>query len=253
MQEIIIEQHGTVRHVILNRVDKHNAFDDVLLKQLQIELEMAIDDSATRVILLKSNGKHFSAGADLAWMKRMATFSEAENIADANVLASVMHTLYHSPKPTIAQVQGSAFGGGVGLIATCDIAIAAKNAQFCFSEVKLGLIPAVISPYIIQAIGARMATALFMSADSFDAQRAFALNLIQHCVDANELDAFTQEYASKLAGFPPEAIREAKALVRHVAARPIDAELTQATTTWIARRRASAEAQTGLQAFLNKE
>jgi methylglutaconyl-CoA hydratase len=253
MDNILIEQQGPLRLLTLNRVEKHNAFDDALLTTLQTELDAAIEDSETRVILLKSNGKHFSAGADLAWMKRMATFTEEENIADATLLANVMYTLYQSPKPTIAVVQGSAYGGGVGLIAACDIAIAAETAQFCFSEVKLGLVPAVISPYVIQAIGTRMATSLFMSADLFDAKRALTLNLIQHCVDDKDLLSFSLAYASKIAHFPPEAVCEAKTLVRDVSVHQINETLTQMTAIRIAKRRASSEGQAGLHAFLNKD
>ena len=169
MSDVLSELQEHVLLITLNRIKKHNAFDDTLLNDLQLILDHAQDNQQVRVIILKSNGRHFSAGADLAWMQRMATFSEEENLADAKRLAHLMYSLYNSKKPTIAMVQGAAMGGGAGLVAACDVAIASHTAHFCFSEVKLGLIPAVISPYVIKAIGARAATSLFMSAELFDA------------------------------------------------------------------------------------
>ncbi len=253
MTTLLNETQNHVHLITFNRIDKHNAFDDKLLACLQESLEKAIADPSVRVIVLKANGKHFSAGADLAWMQRMAQFSEAENLADANVLAHLMYTLHHSPKPTLAMVQGAAFGGGCGLVAACDIAIAATTARFCFSEVKLGLIPAVISPYVINAIGARAATALFMSAEIFDAKRAYALQLVQHCVPETALLAYALNYAQQIAQWAPKAVRASKALVRQVAGQPINEALQHLTATLIAKQRVSAEGQLGLQAFLNKE
>ena len=168
MSDILSEVQGHVLLITLNRMSKHNAFDDTLLADLQRTLDSARDNPSVHVIILKANGRHFSAGADIAWMQRMADFSEAENLADAKGLARLMDSLYHHPKPTIAMVQGAAIGGGAGLVAACDIAIAADTAYFCFSEVKLGLIPAVISPYVIKAIGERTAVGLFMSAETFN-------------------------------------------------------------------------------------
>ena len=253
MTELLSELQGHVHCITLNRMDKHNAFDDQLLAHLQTLLDLVIADPRVRVIVLKANGKHFSAGADVSWMQRMAQFSEAENLADAGVLARVMYTLYHCKKPTIAMVHGAAFGGGAGLVAACDIAIAANTARFCFSEVKLGLIPAVISPYVIQAIGQRAASALFMSAEPFDAKRAHELHLVQHCVPEDELLAFTLQYAQQMAQLAPMAVRASKALVRQVSGHPINEELQQMTAALIARQRTSVEGQQGLQAFLKKE
>lgn len=253
MTDILYETQNHVHILTLNRVNKHNAFDDNLLTDLQLLLDKAIADPSIRVIVLKANGKHFSAGADLAWMQRMAAFSEAENLADAKVLARVMYTLNQSPKPTIAIVQGAAYGGGAGLVAACDIALAAHTAQFCFSEVKLGLIPAVISPYVVKAIGEKAATWLFMSAELFDAKRAFELQLVQHCVPEDELLAYGLHYAQQIAQLAPGAVRAAKALVRKVAHQPITEELQHITADLIAKQRVSAEGQQGLQAFLNKE
>ncbi|WP_133126835.1 enoyl-CoA hydratase-related protein [Legionella nagasakiensis] len=253
MNDVLSELQGHVLIITLNRVSKHNAFDDQLLANLQHLLDEANQHSKARVIVLKANGRHFSAGADLAWMKRMTNFSEEENLADAKVLANVMFTLHHSPKPTIAMVQGAAYGGGAGLVAACDIAIAAENARFCFSEVKLGLIPAVISPYVIKAIGPRAASWLFMTAETFDAKRARELQLVQHCVPEAELSDYTLNYAQQLSQQAPLAVREAKTLVQEVATKSIDEALMHKTACLIAKKRTSAEGQYGLQAFLNKE
>lgn len=253
MTALLSELQGHVNLITFNRVEKHNAFDDKLLANLQQLLDNAIADPNVRVIVLKANGASFSAGADLAWMQRMAHFSEAENLADAKVLARVMYTLHQSPKPTIAMVHGSAFGGGAGIVAACDIAIAADTARFCFSEVKLGLIPAVISPYVIKAIGEKAATWLFMSAEIFNAKRAYELQLVQHCLPQDTLLTYTLNYAQQLAQLAPGAVCASKALVRTVVDHTINEQLQDATATLIAKQRISAEGQKGLQAFLNKE
>ena len=253
MTMLLSETQNHVHIITLNRVDKHNAFDDNLLADLQTKLDKAIADPAIRVMLLKANGRHFSAGADLAWMQRMAQYSEEENLADAKLLARVMYTINQSPKPTIAMVQGAAYGGGAGLVAACDIAIAADTARFCFSEVKLGLIPAVISPYVIKAIGERAAIWLFMSTEIFDAKRALELQLVQHCVPENQLLDYTINYAQHIARLAPKAVCASKALVRQVAGLPINEALQHMTAALIAKQRVSVEGQQGLQAFLNKE
>ena len=253
MSDVLSEVQDHVCLITLNRVNKHNAFDDILLADLQQMLDAAQDNPHVRVIILKANGRHFSAGADLTWMQRMAQFSEEENVADAKVLARVMYSLHKSPKPTIAMVQGAAMGGGAGLVAACDIAIAAHTAHFCFSEVKLGLIPAVISPYVIKAIGERATLSLFMSAETFDAKRALELQLIQYCVAEEELLSYTLTYANQIAQWAPQAVQAAKALVKKVSGLPIDEPLQQLTATLIAKQRVSPEGQQGLQAFLNKD
>jgi len=253
MQDLLHELDGHVLILTLNRTNKHNAFDDKVLRALQEQLDMAEANSTIRVILLRANGRHFSAGADLNWMQRMADFTEAENIADAKVLARVMASLHHSTKPTIAAIQGAAFGGGAGLAAACDIAIAADTAKFCFSEVKLGLIPAVISPYVIRALGERVATWLFMSAEPIDAKCALNLGLVHHCVPEEELPLHAHAYARQIAALPPGAVAASKQLVRQVATQPINKKLEDLTAGLIAKQRVSAEGQKGLQAFLNKE
>lgn len=253
MADILSELQDHILLITLNRVSKHNAFDDTLLIELQLLLDNANHNPEVRAIVLKANGRHFSAGADLAWMQRMAHFSEEENLADANILAKLMLTLHHHSKPTVAMVQGAAMGGGVGLVAACDIAIAATTASFCFSEVKLGLIPAVISPYVIKAIGERAARGLFMSAETFDAKRALELQLVQHCVAEDELLSYTLHYVQQITQWPAGAVKAAKSLVRQVANMPIDEKLQQLTASLIAKQRVSAEGQHGLKNFLEKK
>ena len=253
MSDIICEQQGKLCFITMNRVAKHNAFDNAMLTELQRAIIEAENDSTIRVIILKANGPHFSAGADLAWMQQMVDLNEQDNIKDAMVLARMMYTLYASTKPTIAMVQGAAYGGGAGLAAACDIAIGADNARFCFSEVKLGLIPAVISPYVIKAIGERAAYELLMTAQVIQASRAVELNLLQHCVPLNELLIFTIHLAETIAELPKMAVKEAKSLIRHVAGQPIDEALLLETATRIAKRRVSDEGQDGLKSFLRKK
>ncbi|MBA2649072.1 MAG: enoyl-CoA hydratase/isomerase family protein [Legionella sp.] len=252
MSDLLVDIQENICELTLNRVNKNNAFDDKLIQALCNAYLDAIQSSKVRVILLKSNGKHFSAGADLEWMQRMAQFDVEENTDDALLLAQLMHTIYHCPKPTITMIQGSAIGGGIGLIAASDVGIAALNASFCFSEVQLGLIPAVISPFIVKAIGERATKALFMSAEVFDAPRALTLNLIHHCVPEEKLLEFTLNYAKKCCNNAPNSVVEAKILVSAVANRPIDIEMANYTAKLIAHKRGSAEGQNGIKAFLNK-
>lgn len=253
MSDLLYELHERIAFITLNRVDKHNAFDNHLLEEMQKQLTVALADSTVRVLVLKANGKHFSAGADLSWMRNMTHFTEEENVADAMILGKLMYTLNKSPKPTVAMVQGAAFGGGAGLVAACDLSIAAQSARFCFSEVKLGLLPAVISPYVIQAVGERNAKALFMSAEIFDAPKALSLNLIQHCIPDEDLLEFTQNYATQISTNAPNAVIEAKALVNYVANKAIDEQMLEYTAALIAKKRVSLEGQQGLKAFLQKE
>lgn len=253
MSDLICEINDKVFVMTLNRCDKNNAFDDNLLNSMQQALEQAIDNPQIKVVLLRANGQHFSAGADANWMQRMTQFSEEENHDDALILAKLMRTLHQCPKPTIASVQGAAYGGGAGLVAACDIAIAAHSARFCFSEVKLGLIPAVISPYVVKALGVRISQWLFMTAEVFDATQAKHYHLVQHCVDDDELVEFSLEYALKMTRLAPQAIKDCKTLINTVAQRPIDAALMYETAHIIAQKRVSEEGQLGLRAFLAKE
>jgi methylglutaconyl-CoA hydratase len=253
MQEpIIVEQNQHVRTLIFNRIEKHNAFDDHFIEVLHKQLHSAAEDQNTHLVVLKARGAHFSAGADLAWMQRMALMTEEENVIDAQKLAELLHTLYHLQKPTISLVQGSAFGGGVGIIAATDIALATTSSRFCFSEVKLGLIPAVISPFVIEAIGARAATALFMSAEVFDAQKALDLKLLHRVIPDEKFEEETSQFIQHLNTLPKEAICLSKMLVRHVKHHAIDSSLQMQTAKMIAHRRVSEEGQRGIQTFLNK-
>ncbi|KTD26140.1 enoyl-CoA hydratase [Legionella lansingensis] len=253
MGDLLSELHERTFIITLNRINKHNAFDDNLLLSLQSTLDEGINNPQVRIIVLKANGRHFSAGADLSWMQRMAHFSEEENLRDAMVLARLMATLNSSPKPTIAVVHGAAFGGGAGLAAACDIAIAATTARFCFSEVKLGLIPAVISPYVVKAIGERATKWLFMTAETFDAESAKQLGLVQHVVAEEQLLDFSLNYAAQITKLAPQAVGDSKRLVEEISGKAITEEILQYTATLIAKKRVSAEGQQGLHAFLNKE
>ncbi|CAM2948483.1 enoyl-CoA hydratase-related protein [Legionella worsleiensis] len=252
MSDLLYEIQDHLCLLTINRVNKRNAFDNHLLTQMQTQLDAAINNDSVRVIVLKANGAHFCAGADLAWMQSMIDFDEAQNLQDSMILARLMHTLNQSPKPTIAMIQGSAFGGGAGLAAACDISIAAHSARFCFSEVKLGLIPAVISPYVVKAIGERNAKMLFMTAEVFDAAKACSLNLVQHLVPEEQLLDFTLNYAKQIINNAPQAVTMSKKLAQHVANKDIDEELVHYTASLIAQKRISAEGQKGLHAFLNK-
>ena len=238
--------------LILNRPERHNAFDDSLISELTAELKRLAADPEVRLVCLTGAGKSFSAGADLEWMRRMADYSEAENLADSKALAELMQTLDSLPKPTLALVQGAAFGGGVGLVAACDLVLATPEAIFCLSEVKLGLIPAVISPYVIAAIGARAARRYFISAERFTAKRARQLGLVHKVIHAENLAKEADRLTRLLLQNSPHAMAMAKKLVAEVSHRPIDAELIAETAERIARVRSSDEGREGLSAFLEK-
>ncbi len=236
----------------LDRPDRHNAFDDELIRELIGAIDSLGKDRAVRVVMLAGRGKSFSAGADLGWMRRMAGASEAENEKDAKALAELMHRLNSLAKPTIALVQGAALGGGVGLVAACDLAVAAADAVFSLSEVRLGLIPSVISPYVLAAIGPRAARRYFLTAERFDAATAEHLGLVQAVVPADQLWTEGRRLAALIVQNPPLAMAEAKRLIADVAGRPIDAGLRAETARRIAKLRAGAEAREGVSAFLEK-
>ena len=238
--------------VTLNRPKVHNAFDDALIHQLTEELKRLENDLDTRFVALAANGDSFSAGADLNWMQRMANYSEKENLADARALAELLRTLNNLKKPTIARVQGAAFGGGVGLVACCDIALAAEKASFCLSEVKLGMIPSVVSPYVVRAMGERQARRYFLTAERFDAREALRIGLVHRVVAAEDLDTWVEKFSKLLAGNGPLAMAAAKNLVRFVSGNPIDADMIDETAKRIAHIRVSDEGQEGIDAFLSK-
>ena len=246
-----IDDHG-VAQVRLNNPDKHNAFDDQMIRQLTEAFIVIADNSNVRAMVLGSEGKSFSAGADLEWMKRMASYSYDENLRDASALALMLKTLNEIPQPTIARVQGAAFGGAVGLVSCCDMAVAASAASFSLSEVKIGLVPATISPYVIAAIGQRAARRYFVTAERFDAHRALQLGLVNEVVDAEQLDQEIDRLINTLLANGPEAVTGAKQLVFDVAGKPIDQQLIDATCETIAAIRVSEQGQEGLQAFLER-
>ena len=255
MSEQLVSVAVDVRGVAtltLNRPQVHNAFDDRLIAALTHELRELEHNAHVRVVVLAAEGKSFSAGADLNWMQRMAKYSEADNIRDAVALANLMRVLDTMSKPTVARVQGAAFGGGVGLVACCDIACASSAAVFCLSEVRLGLIPAVISPYVIAAMGQRNARRYFLTAERFDAQEALRIGLVHTVVDPAQLDATLTQMIDELLKGGPHAIAEAKDLIASVSNRPVDQALAEDTAARIARIRVSSEGQEGTNAFLEK-
>ncbi|MEP4885001.1 MAG: enoyl-CoA hydratase/isomerase family protein [Alphaproteobacteria bacterium] len=243
---------GGVARVTMARPDKHNAFDDVLITDLTDAFEAVGRDGAVRVVVLEGEGKSFSAGADLGWMQRMADYSAAENLADARKLAGMVRTLNELPRPTIARVQGAAFGGGVGLVAACDIALASQAASFCLSEARLGLVPSVISPYVVEAIGARAARRYFQTAERFDAETAHVLGLVHEVVPRERLDGRIDELIGVLLDNGPAAMAASKELIRRVASGPVDDAMVEYTAQRIADIRATAEGREGVQAFLEK-
>lgn len=253
MSETLQKQRDAgVLRLRLERPSLHNAFDASLIATLTQALEEAGADASVRVVVLEGSGASFSAGADLNWMSGMASASEAENRVDALALARLMRTLDELPKPTIARVHGAAFGGGVGLVACCDIAIGVPEAKFGLTESKLGLLPAVISPYVIAAIGARQARRWFATAEIFDAATALQIGLLHQVVAAEQLDATVQRQVELLLKAGPIATATAKSLVRQVAASSDRDALDTGNAELIARLRVSAEGQEGLAAFLEK-
>ena len=253
MSHIILEIDGPLGIVTLNNPDKHNAFDDVLINDLTTAFQSLDVNAAVRAVILSAVGKSFSAGADLNWMKRVAASSQEDNLRDATALGRLMRTLHGLSKPTIARVQGAALGGGVGLVACCDIAIGSSRASFSLSEARLGLIPAVISPYVIAAIGERAAHRYFLTAERFDAAEAFRLGLLHELApDDDAMDDKINDIVTALLLCGPQAITESKHLISAVANQRIDDVVVADTTQRIARVRSSIEGKEGVSAFLDK-
>jgi methylglutaconyl-CoA hydratase len=253
MTSLAIERQGPIGLVTMNRPERHNAFDDALIAELTEALRSMEAENGIRVVVLSGAGKSFSAGADLNWMRRMAGFSMDENRRDAMGLATLMRTLAHLRKPTVARVQGPAYGGGVGLVACCDVAIATQSATFALTEAKLGLVPSVISPYVIAAIGERAARRYFLSSERMDAAEAFRLGLVHDLAAADgDLDEKIGIVVDSMLACGPVAQREAKELIRAVAGRPVTSELIQDTAERIAKLRSSPEGREGISAFLEK-
>jgi methylglutaconyl-CoA hydratase len=247
-----ITRRNAIGIVTLDRPDVHNAFNDVLISELTAACAALGEDPEVRVVILTGNGPSFCAGADLNWMKKMAAYSHPQNVEDAAGLAQMLRALNELPKPTVARVHGNVFGGGVGLVACCDIAIAAAESTFSLSESKLGLIPATISPYVIEAIGARQARRYFLTGERFEAAEAYRIGLLHDIVPLVQLDDRINEALGPLMLAGPAAQRECKALIRAVAHKPIDAGVIADTVQRIATVRASPEGKEGVGAFLGK-
>jgi methylglutaconyl-CoA hydratase len=247
-----IRHEGAIATVTLDRPEVRNAFNDELIARLAQAFAELGPRPDVRCIVLAANGPAFCAGADLNWMRRMADYTRGENLADAGQLAAMLRAIFECPKPTIARIQGDVFAGGTGLVAACDIAVAVDTATFCLSEVKLGLIPATISPYVIRAMGARAAHRYFLTAERFSAAEAHRIGFVHEVVAASELQAKVNELAQSLVGAGPEAVRACKRLVHDVAGESITPELVARTVAGIADIRASREGREGVQSFLNK-
>jgi methylglutaconyl-CoA hydratase len=241
-----------VATVTLNIPERHNAFDDAVIDQLTAAFEGVANNKDARLMILAARGKSFCAGGDLGWMKRMKSYTREENIKDARALAAMLQTLNVLPVPTIARVQGMTVGGGVGLISCCDMAVATPDAGFCFSEVKVGLIPATISPYVIAAIGQRAARRYFITAERFSSETAAQLGLVSEIVGEDQLDDRINQLVETTLANSPAAVVAAKRLVCHAAGRLIDEQLISSTSEMIADIRVSAGGQEGLAAFIEK-
>lgn len=248
----LVAIEGSIARVTLNRPDVHNALDDALIGDLLASLEKIAADRAVRLVILTGQGTSFCAGGDLAWMRRTADYTYEQNLADAMTLAKLLHTLHTLPQPTLALVNGPAYGGGVGLVACCDIAIAADTAKFSLSEVRLGLIPATISPYVVRKIGEAMARRYFLTAEVFEGADAERLGLVHEVVPAAGLAEAAEWFIKRLREGGPEAQAAAKQLIARVAGAPIDEALMEDTAQRIAKQRATAEGKEGAEAFLAK-
>ena len=236
----------------LNRPEKNNAFNSATISELIKALDVVAADPAVRLLVLRGRGKHFCAGGDLSWMQEAATLDFNGNLADARNLAELLYNLYQLKKPTLAVVQGAAFGGAVGLVSCCDMAIGADNAVFSLSEVRIGLMPATISPFVVKAMGERAARRYSMTAERFSGSRAAELGLLSQAFPAEELQAQTETWISNLLLNSPQAMIACKALYNEVAAGELTPNLRRSTESAIARIRVSPEGQEGLHAFLEK-
>jgi len=248
---ILSEVTGAVATVTLNRPEVHNAFDELLVAELTDAFQQLGANAVVRAVVLRGAGASFCAGADLAYMGRMADYAPAENIADAQAIQQMFAAIARCPKVTIARVQGAAIGGGAGLAAVCDIALAAEEAKFALSEVRLGLVPAIIGPYVLEKVGMGAARALFVSGERFAAAEALRIGLVQQVVPAGELDAAVREKVERARQAGPEAVAAAKRLLRDIAGKTPD-EAADITVACIANLRVSPEGQEGIRAFLEK-
>ncbi len=251
-QTLAIDIADRVATLTLNRPEVRNAFNEITIAELSLAFDELGRDDSVRAIVLAANGPAFCAGADLNWMKKMAGYSHAENSEDAGKLADMLRTIYVCPKPVVAKIQGDCYAGGMGLVAACDIAVAATSASFCLSEVKLGLIPATISPYVIKAMGEQAARRYFLTAEKFSAQEAHRIGFVHDIVGPDALDAHVSAIVKALVTSSPNAVREAKVLVRDVTGKAIDSAMMVDSAERIARIRASDEGREGVASFLEK-
>ena len=249
---LVLRRDASVAHVILDRPEVRNAFNQTSIAELTEVFASLGEDASVRAIVLSAHGVAFCAGADLNWMQQMAHYNQTENLADASRLASMLKTIYLCPKPVVAVVQGDCYAGGMGLVAACDIAIAAEVANFCLSEVRLGLIPATISPYVIKAMGENAARRYFLTAERFDAAEARRIGLVHQVVAADALEQTTATLLKALTSASPDAVREAKRLVRDISGAALTDALIDDTAQRIADVRASEQGREGVRAFLEK-
>lgn len=249
---IVITRGPRLATVTLARPEMRNAFNERMIAEITWAFEALGYEREVHAIVLAGLGPAFCAGADLNWMKAMADFTPDENRADAGQLAKMLHTVYHCPQPVVARIQGDVYAGGMGLVAACDIAVTCDTAQFCLSEVKLGLIPATISPYVIRAMGESAARRYFLTAERFSAAEAHRIGLVHVVASAETLDATLDGIVTHLTGASPNAVREAKRLVREIGGATIDDALIADTAERIAAIRASEEGREGVRAFLDK-
>ena len=252
MKHLELRFEAGVATVTLSRPDVRNAFNDEVIRELTGAVVEYGERPEVRCIVLAGKGPAFCAGADLNWMKRMANYTYDENVEDARALANMLRVLYRCPKPTIARVHGDTYAGGMGLVAACDIAVSADTANYCLSEVKLGLIPATISPYVIRAMGARAAHRYFLTAERFGAAEALRIGFVHEVVPAAELDVRVNAIAQSLLAAGPGALKACKELVQDVAGREIDHVLVERTVKGIADIRVTEEGRDGIQSFLGK-
>ena len=247
-----ITREGKIATVTLNRPDVRNAFNETTIAEITQAFRDLGADADLRAIVLAANGPAFCAGADLNWMKKMAGYTHAENLADALQLAEMLRTIYLCPKPVVAKVQGDCYAGGMGLVSACDIIVAADEANFCLSEVKLGLIPATISPYVIKAMGENASRRYFLTAERFSAQEALRIGFAHEVVAAGTLDAKVAEIVKALVNNSPNAVQQAKVLVREVVGQTVNDALLADTAERIAHIRASEQGREGVASFLEK-
>jgi methylglutaconyl-CoA hydratase len=251
LERIEVDFDGPVARIWMNRPDARNAFDGLMTTELRKTLFDLRTVDSVRVIVLGGRGPAFCAGADLQWMKAMVAFTREENLREAQALADLFFTVYESPKPVVARVHGAALGGGAGLVAACDVPVAALGTQFGFTEVRLGIIPAVISPYVISKIGESAARELFLTGERFEAVKAHEIGLIRQAVPEEDLDQVVEARVGELLKSGPRAVAEAKALIREVAWRRVE-DVQRYTVERISDLRVSAEGQEGMRAFLEK-